>query len=405
MRILSGKRISVCVSGGIAAYKAAELVRGFRKHGAAVRVVMTKNAARFVGPVTFEALTGQPVMLDLFEERADAAIRHIDWAAETDLAVIAPATANVIGKLANGIADDALTTFLLAVTAKVLVCPAMNTHMYENLAVQRNLDMLEADGRILVTPDAGELACGTVGPGRLPDPPVILEHAVRALTQKDLSGARILVTAGPTWEALDPVRYITNPSSGKMGFAVALAAARRGADVTLVTGPVHLADPIGVRTVRVTSAQEMMDAVAEAFETCDAVVKAAAVSDFAPETRAEHKVKKEDGGQALTLVRTPDILKSLGAKKGGRILVGFAAETRNLPEYAAKKLAEKNLDLIAGNLLTEEKCGFGTDTNTVTLFNRDGRSETLPNMDKVEVADAILDRVRGLLNARKAAGK
>ncbi len=398
--ILNGKEIILGVSGGIAAYKAVELLRSLKSAGASVRVIMTRTAERFVGPMTFAVLSGRPVCRSLFDDTfgADASVRHIDWAQEADAVVIAPATANTVGKLANGIADDALSTVMLAVTCPVLICPAMNTHMYENRAVQRNLDLLESDGYRVLEPDAGELACGTVGPGRLPSPEAIIENLVRLLTPKDLAGHCVLVTAGPTQEPIDPVRYISNPSSGKMGFAVALSAVRRGGDVVLVTGPTQLPDPMGVAVVRVGTALEMAEAVMQQANDVDIIVKTAAVSDFRPAAPASQKMKKEGASLSVALTRNPDILKALGDKNVGRIRVGFAAETKDLAAYATGKLEDKNLHLIVGNRVDQDGVGFGGDNNTVTLFYRDGRREELPSTSKIDLADEILDRVVGMLS-------
>ena len=399
---LRDKEIVLGVSGGIAAYKAVELLRLLTRSQARVQVIMTPNAARFVAPLTFAALSGRNVCIDLFDDRgrdADAAMGHIEWARRADAAVIAPATANLVGKLAAGIADDALTTFVLAMTAPVLICPAMNTHMYENRAVQRNIDRLEADGYRIVEPSAGSLACGTTGPGRLPEPEEILEAMVRILAPQDLAGRRVLVTAGPTREAIDPVRYITNHSSGKMGYALARAAARRGAAVTLVSGPTAMALPSGVRHVGVESAAEMAEAVFAEMAGMDVIIKSAAVADYTPARAADQKIKKSDDTLAIELTRTVDILKELGRRRTGQVLVGFAAETESLETHAAAKLQAKNLDLIVGNLVGRPGTGFGADANTVTLFHRDGRQEAFPSLPKAVVADRILDRVASLLGA------
>lgn len=400
---LHGKNIVLGVSGGIAAYKSVELLRLLKKQGAHVRVVMTANAAWFVGPGTFQALSEKPVYMDLFGRGdSDAAIRHIDWAQDADAVILAPATANLIGKLAHGIADDALSTFLLAVTAPVMVCPSMNTHMYQSAPVQRNLETLRGDGYFVLEPDSGELACGTTGPGRLPDPEVILDRFIRCLTDKDLDGLHVLVTAGPTWEAIDPVRFISNPSSGKMGFAVARAAEQRGARVTLVTGPTTLAEPLNVTVRRVRSAREMADQVLDLMVDADVIVKTAAVSDYRPVEVAPQKIKKLQDTMTLTLTRNPDILRAVGERKGERVLVGFAAETQSLESNAGKKLREKNLDIIAGNLIGSPQSGFQADTNEVTLFFRDGKKEPLPAMSKNAVAHALLDRVAALRESRAA---
>ena len=388
------KNIVLGVCGGIAAYKSAALLRLLTKNGANVRVMMTRNAARFVGPVTFEALSGKPVCTDLFDRTdPDASIRHIEWAQEAQAVLIAPATANMVAKYARGLANDALSTFLLAVTCPVVVCPSMNTDMYLSPPVQRNLDILKKDGHLVLEPGAGELACGTVGPGRLPEPPQILDRLTALLTRKDLVGKKVLVTAGPTREAIDPVRFISNPSSGKMGYAVARAAEYRGADVVLISGPTCLDDPVNVRTVRIRTAEEMARAVFDHMDGADIIVKTAAVGDYRPSQTAEHKIKKTADELVLTLVKNEDILKLVGERKTRQILVGFAAETRDLQENAREKLVRKNLDMIAGNLVGHPSSGFGTDTNRVTLFYRDGSSEPLEEMDKDAVAHIILDRI------------
>ncbi|NOY68699.1 MAG: bifunctional phosphopantothenoylcysteine decarboxylase/phosphopantothenate--cysteine ligase CoaBC [Deltaproteobacteria bacterium] len=390
---LSGKNIVLCVSGGIAAYKAVEIVRLLQKAGAVAHVAMTQNAARFVGPITFEAISGHPVFMDMFAPAGDP-MRHISWAQEADAVVVVPATANIIAKLANGIADDAVTTLVLAVTSPKLICPAMNVHMYENRAVQRNIDTLEQDGFLIVEPGVGDLACGDVGPGRLAEPPGIVENILRALLVNDYNGKRVLVTAGPTREVIDPVRFISNPSSGKMGYAVARAAAGRGAEVTLVSGPVSLADPLGIETVRVSTAAQMADEVLRRAVDADVIVKVAAVADFRPSCPAAQKIKKNTASTDLKLERTVDILAELGRlKKPGQVLVGFAAETEELEKNAVKKLEAKNLDLIAANLINEPGSGFGVETNRIRFFYPDGRDEALPEMEKDEAAHVLLDRI------------
>lgn len=307
--------------------------------------------------------------------------------------VIAPATANIIGKLANGIADDALSTFLLAVTSPVIICPSMNTHMYESMPVQRNISALEADGYIIVEPEAGELACGTTGAGRLPEPHYIADRLVRAICPKDLKGKKVLVSAGPTREAIDPVRYISNHSSGKMGYSVARAAEYRGADVTLITGPTNLLPVAGVTMIRTTSAHEMADAVFGEADDADIIIKVAAVADYHPKHISEHKIKKEEDAVNLTLDKNPDILKELGSRKKDQFLVGFAAETRDLDKNAKKKAEEKNLDMIVGNIVGGASSGFGHDTNQVTFYFKDGTKENLPLLPKDEVAHTLFDRV------------
>ncbi|MFW6297020.1 MAG: bifunctional phosphopantothenoylcysteine decarboxylase/phosphopantothenate--cysteine ligase CoaBC [Desulfosalsimonas sp.] len=397
MEPLRKKRIILGVSGGIACYKSVELMRFFQRAGAAVRVAMTRNAAEFVGPVTFEAISGNPVFIDMFSGGTGDAMRHVSWAEQTDAAVIAPATGNIIGKLANGIADDALTTLMLAVTAPKVICPAMNTHMYENRAVQRNLDLLEKDGYIIVEPGEGELACKAVGPGRLADPERIFGCVYDVFLPRDYFGKKVVVTAGPTREPMDPVRFISNPSSGKMGYALARAAAGRGAHVILVSGPTCLDPPEGVRRIQVVTAREMADTVFTESDDADVIIKVAAVSDYRPIKTASHKVKKDEEKLTLELARTTDILAELGRrKKPGQILAGFAAETRDLEKNATAKLAAKNLDLIAANLVGGEDSGFASDTNLIRLFYKNGSSEELPLMSKQEAAHLLLDRIGSL---------
>jgi phosphopantothenoylcysteine decarboxylase/phosphopantothenate--cysteine ligase len=391
--VIKKKNIILGVSGGIAAYKSVELLRLLVKQGAKVRVMMTENARWFVGPLTFEALSGQPVCTDLFEKNDDASIRHIQWAEAADAVVIAPATANIIGKLSGGIADDALSTFLLAVTCPVIVCPSMNTHMFESRAVQRNLETLRADGHFIIEPESGTLACGTTGPGRLPEPEDIVDRIAYYLSTKDLKDKKILVTSGPTRESVDPVRFISNPSSGKMGFAVARAAEYRGGEVTLITGPTHLPDPNNVKVIRIQTASEMAQAVFDNMDHSDIIIKTAAVSDYRPKDPATQKIKKEKGELVLYLERTQDILKEIGMRKKDQILVGFAAETENLEQHAEKKRVEKNLDIIVGNIVGEPSSGFGADTNKVTLFFKEGTQEPLPVMGKDAVAHILLDRI------------
>jgi phosphopantothenoylcysteine decarboxylase/phosphopantothenate--cysteine ligase len=396
-RIIDSKNIVLGVSGGIAAYKSVELLRLLVKGGANVRVIMTKYAQAFVGALTFKALSGQTVCTDLFEKSNDASIRHIDWAEQADAVVIAPATANIIGKLANGIADDALSTFMMAVTCPVVICPSMNTHMFESNAVQRNIEILRSDGYFVINPESGILACGTTGPGRLPEPCDILDRTVFFLTPKDLKDKKILVTAGPTREPIDPVRFVSNPSSGKMGFAVARAAEYRGGKVTLITGPTNLLDPNNVAVIRVNTAKEMALAVFENMENSDIIIKTAAVSDYRPKDHAEQKLKKKEDELVLSLEKTQDILKEIGRNKNERILVGFAAETERLEHHAEQKLTEKNLDIIVGNIVGHPDSGFGADTNRVTLFYRDGTKENLPKLPKDDVANILLDRILKIL--------
>jgi phosphopantothenoylcysteine decarboxylase/phosphopantothenate--cysteine ligase len=400
------KNIILGVSGGIAAYKSVEILRRLIQAGASVRVIMTQSAQWFVGALTFEALSGQAVFKDMFADDHEASIRHIEWAQAADGVIIAPATANTIGKLANGIADDPLSTFMLAVTAPVLICPSMNSHMYASKAVQRNLDTLRSDGYFVLDPGSGELACGTTGPGRLPEPDVIVDRFLSCFAPSDLAGKKFVVTAGPTIEPIDPVRFISNPSSGKMGYAVARGAAQRGAEVVLVTGPTNLPDPANVSMIRTRTADEMAEAVFQEFEDADVIIKAAAVSDYGLQESADHKIKKGKNEWILALKQNQDILRTLGRKKTHQVLVGFAAETRDLEQNATQKLAEKNLDIIVGNMVGSSDSGFASDTNTVTFFYSDGTKEILPSMDKQAVAHILLDRIveKTLCSATKKKG-
>jgi len=392
---MKGKRIVVGVTGGIAAYKAAELVRSLVREGAQPRVAMTANAARFVTPLTFEALSGHRVIRSQFEPGTEP-MDHITWGQEANLVIIAPATANFVAKMAHGIADDFLSTMVLAATAPILVCPAMNDRMWAHPAVQANLKVLRERGASVMEPDSGDLACGTKGPGRLPETEDILERARAVLAPQDCSGRKILVTAGATVEAIDPVRFITNRSSGRMGYALARAARRRGASVVLVSGPSGLKPPQGVTVIGVRSAEDMKTAVLEGLDGCDAVIKAAAVADYRPRDQAEQKIKKGEGERVLELVRTPDILAELGCERGegACVLVGFAAETESLLENARDKLQRKNVDMIVANDVSRSDAGFDAETNLVKILHRDGRVEELPLMSKDDVADRILDRIR-----------
>jgi phosphopantothenoylcysteine decarboxylase/phosphopantothenate--cysteine ligase len=398
--MLHGKNIVLGVCGGIAAYKSVELLRRLVKLGTRVRVIMTHSATRFVSPMTFEVLSENQVCVDLFDAQDDAAIRHIAWAEAAHGVIIAPATANMVAKLAHGLADDALSTFMLAVTCPVMICPSMNSNMFEHPAHRRNLQQLEADGCHILAPGEGSLACGTIGPGRLPEPAVIADRLASFLTPDDLVGKNVLVTAGPTREAIDPVRFISNPSSGKMGYAIARAAEYRGARVTLITGPVCLDPPQNVEVVPVVTVDDMAAAVFARLEQSHVVVKVAAVSDYRPVKTAAHKIKKRQDRMQLTLERTTDILKTVGQRKTHQIVVGFAAETRNMEAHARKKLEEKHLDMIAANLIGPPDSGFASDTNRMTLFFADGRKEILDVMDKDAVAHLILDQVGELIKQR-----
>lgn len=398
--MLKGKEIVLGVTGGIAVYKAVELLRLLVKGGAGVHVIMTRAATEFVTPLTFQTLSGNPVHLELFNLISEQEIGHISLAERADLFIVAPATANCIGKLACGIADDLLTTTVMAIRAPVLIAPAMNVNMYQNPIYRENEQRLKSHGYLFVPPVCGMLACGYEGEGKLQAPEVIFEEAVAALTPKRLAGERILVTAGPTLEEIDPVRFISNHSSGKMGYAIARQAHRRGAQVTLVTGPTALAPPHGVSVIRVQSAKEMRDAVLGCLERIDIVIKAAAVADYRPRARFGDKVKKTHASLAIELEKNPDILAELGGVKGGRLLVGFAAETQDLLENATAKLTAKNLDLVVANDVSQEGAGFNVDTNIVKLLFRDGRVEELPKMGKEELAGEILERVE-LLRGEK----
>lgn len=390
-------RVLLGVTGGIAAYKAAELASRLTQAGCAVRVVMSEHARRFVGPLTFAALTGHPVPGDWFEPGQEAAIGHIDLARWAQAVVVAPATANFIAKAALGLADDLLSTILLATTAPLLIAPAMNPQMYAHPTVSENLDRLSARGVRLVGPAAGHTACGEEGAGRMVEPMLIAERVLDLLAVRDLEGVPILVTAGPTREHLDPVRYLSNPSSGRMGLEVARMARRRGAKVTLVLGPTHLEPPFGVEVVKITSAQDMAEAVGRLAPEQKVIVKAAAVGDFRPEECHPQKVKKTGQGETCKLVATTDILAALGRDKGERILVGFAAETDEVLAHAGAKLKAKNLDLMVANDVSAPDSGFVVETNRVHFLTPDGGVETLPLLSKQEVAQRLLDRVARLL--------
>jgi phosphopantothenoylcysteine decarboxylase/phosphopantothenate--cysteine ligase len=403
-------RITLGVTGGVAAYKAAELVRLLQQDGFTVEVVMTRGAREFVTPLTFAALSGQKVITDLFEKSAageanlESAIEHIAVAQRSDLLLVAPATADVLAKFARGIADDFLTTLYLAATVPVIVAPAMNVNMWNHAATQENIETLRARGVKIVNPDEGYLACGMTGAGRLAGQQEIITAVRETLrTQKDLENETILITAGPTCEDLDPVRYLTNRSSGKMGYAVAGAAARRGAKVILVSGPVHLETPAGVERIAVRSAEQMRGAVAERLARSTIAIFAAAVADYRPAELQTEKMKRNGAPLTLRLEPTPDILAEAAQTKGDRLIVGFAAETDHVADNARKKLAAKNADLIVANNVTAEGAGFDYDTNIVTLFSRDGRDLALPKLTKSDVAQRILDevlRLRGVLRTK-----
>lgn len=386
------------VTGGIAVYKACELLRLLQKRGIDVFVVMTQNACRFVAPLTFETLSGHPVAVDTFDRPQTWEVEHIALAKRADLFLIAPATANIMGKMACGIADDMLSTTVMATRAPVLVAPAMNTGMWENAAVQQNVKTLRARGVEIVAPVSGHLACGDSGAGKLEDVAVIAERACELLfAKKDMEGLRVMVTAGPSREALDPVRYISNRSSGKMGYAIAQAAQKRGAEVTLLSGPVAIEAPQGVKLVPFTTTRELLDRASELAQEQDLLIQAAAPADYRAKEVAPQKIKKQGGEpMTFTLVENPDVAATLGkAKRSGQVFVGFAAETNDVLAHARDKLARKNLDMIVANDVTRPGAGFDVDTNIVTLITKDGQ-EALPMMSKAEVAQRILDRALAL---------
>ncbi|MGI6669112.1 MAG: bifunctional phosphopantothenoylcysteine decarboxylase/phosphopantothenate--cysteine ligase CoaBC [Acetivibrionales bacterium] len=392
--VLKGKSVVVGVCGGIAAYKVADVVSRLTKMGADVNVIMTANAQKFVAPLTFRALSQNPIAADMFAEPGQWNIKHVSLAKKADLLLIAPATANIIGKIASGIADDLLTTTVMATKAPVLIVPAMNYNMYENAIVQQNIDRLKSLGYFFMEPDTGRMAEGGHGKGRLPEPAAIAERVAGMLKPlRDLEGLRILVTAGPTRERLDPIRFISNLSTGKMGYAVAEAAVERGADVVLISGPVNLKCPEGAELVRVTTADDMHKAVMRYFETCDVVVMAAAVADYRVAEVSDVKIKKSENEFMVKLVRNTDILKELGGIKGDKILVGFCAETCNLMEHAACKMDAKNLDMIVANDVTMEGAGFGTDTNIIKILKKDGTVLDFPLMSKLSAGHRILDEI------------
>jgi len=398
--LLTDKKIILGISGSIAAYKAAEWVRELRREGADVQVIMTTDATRFVAPLTFTALSGNKVYEGMFDQENAERIPHITLAAEADLILIGPATARTIARLAHGMADDLLSTVVLATKAPVVICPAMNSNMYENPATGQNLDLVRKFGYKVVEPGCGSLACNTEGPGRLAEWHTVREAVFCSLSVQDLAGRKVLVTAGPTYEPLDPVRYIGNRSTGLMGFAVAATARRRGGDVTLVTGPATLPDLPGITMIRVNTAAEMAREVLEQSDSMDVVVKTAAVSDFRPAECSPTKLKKSGAPLSMQLAINQDILKTIGEKrKEGEppLLVGFAAESHDLLEEGQRKLREKNLDLIAVNDITADDAGFAVDTNRVTLLDRDGSEERLPLLGKEKVADLIWNRVVKLL--------
>ena len=391
--MLKGKTVLLGVTGGIAAYKIANLASALVKLHADVNVIMTQNATNFINPITFESLTGNKCIVDTFDRNFKFKVEHIALAELADVFMIAPASANVIGKIANGIADDMLTTTFMACKKKKILAPAMNTNMYENPIVQDNIKKLKDYGMEIIEPATGYLACGTTGSGKLPDEKILLEYILREVAyEKDLSGKTVLVTAGPTREAVDPVRFISNHSTGKMGYAIARAASLRGARVILVSGPVSIEPPLFAELVPVVSAEDMYNAVMKYKDDADIIIKSAAVADYTPVTASSEKIKKQDGDMRIELKRTRDILKELGqSRRENQFICGFAMETENLIENAVKKLESKNVDMIVANSLKTEGAGFGTDTNVVTFITKDGKTE-LPLMSKIDVAMKILDK-------------
>ncbi len=395
--MLAGKTVLLCVSGSIAAYKIAYLASALKKLKADVHVLMTRNATNFINPITFETLTGNKCLVDTFDRNFEFSVEHVSLAKAADVVLVAPASANVIAKLAHGLADDMLTTTVLACTCKKIISPAMNTRMFENPITQDNLKICEHYGMEVISPASGYLACGDTGAGKMPEPEVLLQYILKEVQyEKDLKGKKILVTAGPTREAIDPVRYITNHSTGKMGYAIAKTAALRGADVTLVSGPAEVEPPMFVNFVPVVTAKDMFEAVTSRSDEMDAVIKAAAVADYRPKFVNTEKTKKKDGDMAIELERTDDILKWLGEhKKDSQFLCGFSMETEHMLENSRAKLKKKNLDMIVANNLKVAGAGFGTDTNVVTMI-RENREIELPIMSKEEVAGAILDEIFGI---------
>ena len=397
--MLKGKTVILGVTGSIAAYKAANLASMLKKQHADVQVIMTKNATQFMNPITFESLTGNKCLVDTFDRNFQFQVEHVALAKRADLAIVAPATANIMAKLAHGLADDMLTTTLLACRCPKLIAPAMNTRMYENPITQDNMDILRKYGFRIIEPAVGHLACGDTGAGKLPSETLLLECILDEIAmEKDMKGLHVLITAGPTMEAIDPVRFISNHSTGKMGYALARVCRRRGAEVTLVSGKTNLEAPYGVTLVPVTSAQDMFEAVSSRAKEQDMIIKAAAVADYRPVTVAENKIKKSPGDMSIALERTTDILAWLGEhRREGQVLCGFAMETEHMVEHAKEKLTRKHVDMIAANNVKVAGAGFGTDTNVVTLITEDGVEE-LAKMSKEEVASRIVDallRIRG----------
>lgn len=397
--MLKNKTVVIGVSGGIAVYKTLDVISRLRKLGVNVHVIMTKSATEFVTPLSFQSLSQNYVVCDMFEEPKTWDVEHISLAKKADVFLVAPATANVIGKISNGIADDMLTTTIMATKGKVLIAPAMNTNMYENPIVQRNISILKELGYNFVEPESGRLACGDVGKGKLATPETIVDEVVKLLTkEQDLKGKHIIVTAGPTRESIDPMRYITNRSTGKMGYSIAEEAVKRGADVTLISGPTNIVPPQNLKKlINIESAQDMFNAVINNLDENDVIIKSAAVADYKPKNYSNKKIKKSNDDLIIELDRNKDIAYEIGKIKDNKILVGFAAETNDLLENAKNKVKKKNLDFIVANDLTKEGAGFGVDTNIVKIIDKDGNITDYPKMKKEEVANVILDKVKSLL--------
>ena len=396
--MLKGKTVVLGVTGSIAAYKIANLASQLKKLNADIHVIMTKNATNFINPITFETLTGNKCLVDTFDRNFEFHVAHVSLADKADVMLIAPCSANVIGKLATGIADDMLTTTAMAMVCPVLISPAMNTKMFNNPVLQDNLKKLEDYGKTIIPPDNGYLACGATGTGKMPSEEVLLQYILREIAaEKDLKGKKVLVTAGPTKEAIDPVRFISNHSTGKMGYAIAKKAIERGADVTLISGPVSIKAPLFANLVNVTSAEEMFEAVKENYEDSDIIIKAAAVADYTPLNVSDTKIKKKEGNLEIPLKRTTDILSWLGEnRKPGQIICGFSMETDNMLENSRAKLLKKKVDLIAANSLREEGAGFKSDTNHLTLIGKDFETE-IPMMEKEDAANCLLDEILKML--------
>ncbi|WP_282192558.1 bifunctional phosphopantothenoylcysteine decarboxylase/phosphopantothenate--cysteine ligase CoaBC [Romboutsia ilealis] len=397
--MLKNKTVVIGVSGGIAVYKTLDVISRLRKLGVNVNVIMTKSATEFVTPLSFQSLSQNYVVCDMFEDPKTWDVEHVSLAKRADVFLIAPATANVIGKIANGIADDMLTTTVMATKAKVLIAPAMNTNMYENPILQRNINTLKELGYNFVEPESGRLACGDTGKGKLASPEIIVDEVVKLLSkEQDLKGKSIIVTAGPTVESIDPMRYITNRSTGKMGYSIAKEAIERGADVTLITGPTNLTPPQNLKKlVKIESAKDMYEAVLENLDENDVVIKSAAVADYKPKNYSNKKIKKSDDDLIIELDRNKDIAQEIGKIKNNKILVGFAAETNDLIQNASLKIKKKNLDFIVANDLTKEGAGFGVDTNIVKIIDKEGNITEYPKMKKEEVANIILNKIKELL--------